>query len=215
MLSAQSSSFSQRALLLGIFVAGAVICGAGCFGSSKAPRPRYYRLPIKPGDNPGARKLPVTLRIEEFDVAPAYDHLRLVYRISPYELRHYGFRQWVTKPGRLVADALREYALLSGRFSTVTEGPSPVADYTLRGKVECLEEVDKGKKWYAHLILSLRLIRVSDGRIVWQKRFDKQKRVKKRRPRYVIAGLTDLLGQAAAEMLNQTLAAIRRGGDSQ
>lgn len=191
---------------------------AGCFGSDKVPRSRYYGLPIheraKPSTSEGA--LSIVLRVEEFDVAPGYDHLRLVYRVSPYEIRHYGYRQWLTKPGRLMADAMRLYLDVSGRFATVTEQPRPLPDYVLSGKVETLEEVDnkKKKQWYARLVITLSLVRVSSGEQVWSKRFDKMKKVKKRRPRYVIAGLTDLYSEVARETLGRITEIVKQSAKS-
>ncbi len=181
---------------------------AGCFGSQRVQRHRYYGLPIHERVNASETSLPVSLRIEEFDVAPAYDHVRIVYRVSPYELRHYGIRQWVTKPGRLLADELRLYMKMSRSFATVTDEPRPLPDYVIRGNVEVLEEMNKGDKWYARLVMTMNLVRLSDGNTVWAQRFNKIKRVKKRRPRYVVAGLTDLFAEVAEEALKRTVDAL-------
>ena len=206
----QSDLGRRLCLSVTVFLSATLLYSSlGCFGSDQVPRHRYYRLPIYERVKATNEPLSVVLRIEEFEVAPAYDHLRLVYRVSPYEVRHYGFRQWVTKPGRLVADALRLYMKMSGRFTTVTEEPRPLADYTLQGKVEVLEEIDKKKRWFAHLVLTLRLVKVSDGRVVWSQRFDTKKRVKKRRPKYVVAGLTELFGQVAEETLKKVVEIVK------
>jgi ABC-type uncharacterized transport system auxiliary subunit len=206
--SIRSALSKGRPLVLALVAVCCTVCS--CLGSETAPRHRYYRLPIHKNLDRAEETLPVVYRVEEFEVAPAYDHLRIVYRVSPFELRHYGYRQWVTKPGRLVADSIREYAELSGHFRTVTEGPTPVADYTVQGRVDVIEEVDKKKHWFAHMVLSLRLIRSSDGKILWSSRFDETVRVKKRRPKHIVAGLTKVLRKATEKLISTSVELIRK-----
>lgn len=205
------SSAAPKVLVAFLIVMATTLCG--CLGSSRVPVHRYYRLPVAEKPSPSGPALPVVLRVEEFDVRPAYDHMRLVYRLSPYEMRHYGFRQWVAKPGRLVSDALRDFLRFSGRFRSVTDQPRPMAQYTVSGMIEAIEEVDgpKGKRWYAHLAMTVRLKRSSDGEVVWERRFDKMARVRRRHPVHIVAGLTRILREAAESSMKQIIEAIRSG----
>ena len=62
------------------------------------------------------KRLPVVIQVEGLDVDPGYDHLRIVYRVSPVHMQHYRLRQWVTKPGRLLKAALQRYLQKTGMF---------------------------------------------------------------------------------------------------
>ena len=176
----------------------------GCFGSAKAAVQHYYELPAYKHVTVAGRKLDKVVRVEEFDTASAYDVLRLAYRVSEYEIRYYGVRQWVSKPGQLVAASLRRALDVSRRFRLVTEESTPVADYSVSGKVVAIEEVDHGPKkgrWYAHLALLLVIRHVSDGRVVWRGEFDRMIPVRRRKAVDVVAGLTRLMREVAGMVI--------------
>ncbi len=180
-----------------LFVAGT---GSGCFGSAKAAVQHYYELPAYKDLSLSGPKIDKVVRVEEFDTASAYDVLRLAYRVSTYEIRYYGVRQWVSKPGALVASSLRRALEASKRFRLVTEESPPVADYSVQGKVLAIEEVDHGPRkgrWYAHLGLRILVRSVSDGRVVWRGDFDRMVPVRRRRAVDVVAGLTRLMRELA------------------
>ncbi len=170
---------------------------AACFGSGRAPRHSYYTLPTPP-----PRKVAgPTLKVEEFEAAPAYDHLRIVYRVSPYELRHYALREWVTKPGRLVAQSLGAFLEAKGAARLVGDAGEP--QYVLQGRVEAIEERDFGPKpgrWYAVLDLRLRLLRTRDGAVVWQTRFRREVPTRRKNLPSVVARLTQLVAEAADQV---------------
>jgi len=192
---------------MGVFLALGLGFSGGCFGSGHAPSQRYYSLPISLGLKEQPKRFDFVVRVEEFDVVPAYDRHRLVYRLSPYEFRYYGFRQWGTKPGRLVADSFRAYLRHSGLFADVTEGPAPTPRYTVTGKVIAIEEQDYGpkvgqKQWYAHLSLVVEVGRIADGKVVWRTMTDRRVPLAKKRPKAMVAGMTILLRQVAARLLS-------------
>jgi ABC-type uncharacterized transport system auxiliary subunit len=178
----------------------ASLLAAGCFGSSTTPTMQYFWIPLWRHVPPAAGEpLPVVIQVEALDVDPGYDHLRIVYRISPVEMRHYRLRQWVTKPGRLLRTALRRYFGATRRFRLVTSAPQPLPTYILRGRVVALEQVEDGKdreRWSARVAINLRLHRSSDHKVVWRMRTDATQRVKKRTPEAVVALMTKLLRQA-------------------
>ncbi len=179
--------------------AGAVIVllgavAGGCFSSKQPPVMKYFRLPIWEGVKaPAAEPLPAVIQVEALDVLPAYDHLRIVYRVTPVQLRHYRFRQWVVKPGRLFRESLQRFLEASGRFKEVTATSRPIPNYVLRGQVISVEQVEKGskqQKWFAHLELRLGLYRAADEKEVWRLRIKTRSRVEERTPQNVVDTLT-------------------------
>ena len=143
----------------------------------------------------------------------AYDHLRIVYRISPVQLRHYKLRVWVTKPGRLLRIGLRRYLHATRSFKVVTDEPQPIPDYVLRGRIIALEQVEEGRKgarWYARVALVLRLHRASDSKVIWSMRMDRKQQVKKRRPQRIVTVMTALLRAELDQRLPSMIAAIKQ-----
>jgi len=200
----------MKKLLTPILV-GAV--AAGCFGSGKTPTMQYFWVPLWQDVRPStSQPIPVVIQVEGLDVDPGYDHLRIVYRISPVQLRHYKFRQWVTKPGRLLTAAVQRYLRVTGRFRLVTVAPQPLPNYILRGRIMALEQVEEGPKrlrWSARVALHLRLHRSSDNKVVWRMRFDRKRRVKTRTPQAVVSLLTALIRAELDRELANIAGAIR------
>lgn len=186
---------------------------AGCFGSSKAATMRYFWIPLwQQAPAASGEPIPVVIQVEALDVDPSYDHLRIVYRISPVQMRHYRFRQWVTKPGRLFKVALQRYLLSTRRFRLVVMEPRPLPNYILRGRVLALEQVEEGKKrelWSARVALHLRLHRSSDNKVVWRMTVDRKRRVEPRTPEAVVALMTKMLRVELDRELANITGAIR------
>ncbi len=197
--------------LLTVVLFGAL--ASGCFGSSKPPTMQYFWVPLWQQVQPsGGEPIPVVIQVEGLDVDPGYDHLRIVYRISPVQLRHYRFRQWVTKPGRLLTAAVQRYLRVTHRFRLVTVAPQPLPNYILRGRIMALEQVEEGAKrerWSARVALHLRLHRASDNKVVWRMRFDRKQRVKIRTPEAVVSVLTQMIRAELNRELANITGAIR------
>lgn len=169
---------------------------AACFSSSPPPVMTFFRLPVWIGVKSGrAPSLPAVLQVEALDVLPAYDRMRIVYRISPVQLRNYRLRQWVVKPGRLLQESLQRYFKSTGAFREVTSASRPIPSYVLRGLVVTLEQVERkrGAAWYAALDVRLGVYRASDGVRVWHARLQGEVRVTPRTPKAVVTAMTRLL----------------------
>jgi ABC-type uncharacterized transport system auxiliary subunit len=194
--------------LAAVLVSLAVV---GCFGNTPAPSARYFWLGTWLDLKPYAGEpLPVVLQVEEFDTEPAFDHLRLVYRVSNDQIRHYRFRQWVSKPGRLVRDAVRRYFQVGGWLRHVTEAPSPIPDFVLRGRVLAIEQVERGEQWVSHLSLVMRLRRSVDQKVVWTGVLDQEVRVRNRTPEEIVAQFTIMLRQFLDRERPRMLAAMQK-----
>lgn len=197
--------------LLTLVLFGAL--AAGCFGGGKPPTMQYFWIPLWQQVQPSSGEpIPVVIQVEGLDVDPGYDHLRIVYRISPVQLRHYKFRQWVTKPGRLLRSAVQRYLRVTNRFRLVTVAPLPLPNYILRGRIMALEQVEEGTQrelWSARVALHLRLHRSSDNKVVWRMRFDRKQRVQKRTPQAVVTLLTRLIRVELDRELANITSAIR------
>lgn len=189
------------------------VIAAGCFGGGQTPTMQYFWIPLWQQARPSTSEpIPVVIQVEGLDVDPGYDHLRIVYRISPVQLRHYKFRQWVTKPGRLLTAAVQRYLRVTNRFRMVTVAPQPLPNYIMRGRIMALEQVEEGKKrerWSARVSMHLRLHRSSDNKVVWRMRFDRKQRVKARTPHAVVSLITRLIRVELDRELTNITGAIR------
>lgn len=171
---------------------------AGCLFSS-VPIKKYYLLNYVPSTNrertsPGP--YPCTVRLRDFDIEDAYNRPQIVFRQSPFELRYYYYRVWAVKPARMITDLVYKHLLSANLVSAIIrrfdEGPSQ-PDYELTGVIEAIDEYDSDELWFAHIALRLTLTRVSDGIIMYTRRFDLRKRVFEHKPENVIREMSSLM----------------------
>jgi len=167
------------------------------FGCGSVPVKRFYTLNYVP--EPFEKRLsrapyPVTIRIKEFDIEKAYDQKQMVYRKSAYELGRYYYSAWAVAPTDMVTDLvhshLEEVNLVSHVVRRFDEGERP--SYEIRGMIEAIEQYESDDLWFAHLALRIQLVRLSDGRPIYSRRFDNRKRVHTREPVQVVRELSRL-----------------------
>jgi ABC-type uncharacterized transport system auxiliary subunit len=169
----------------------------GCFFSA-VPIKEYYVLNYIPSaqrERLNPAPYPCTLRLRDFDIEEAYNRLQIVYRQSPFLLQYYYYSVWAVKPARMITDLVHKHVLTAGLVSNVIrrfdEGPKP--EYELSGMIEALDEYDSRELWFAHIALRINLTRISDGTLLYTKRFDFRKRVFEHKPENVIRELSSLM----------------------
>jgi ABC-type uncharacterized transport system auxiliary subunit len=184
----------------------ALACAALLMGCGSVPMKQFYVLNYLPSTqrerlNPAA--YPCIIRLREFDIEEAYNRPQIVYRQSPFELEYYAYRVWAVKPARMITDMAYKHLVTANLASTIIrrfdEGPNP--DYEITGIIEAVEEYDSDELWFAHLAIRFNLVRISDGKSLYTRRFDVRKRVYQHKPENVIRELSALMEY----MMNQAI----------
>jgi ABC-type uncharacterized transport system auxiliary subunit len=164
----------------------------------KVPIKQYFILNYLPSSERNRLSqgpYPFTLRIQELNIEEAYNRPQIVYRKSPFSIQYYVYRVWAVKPTRMLTDLIYKHFLTSNLVGTIVrrfdEGQKP--DYELSGMIEAIEEYDSEELWFAHLAVRFQLVRVSDGRIIYTRRFDNRKRVFQHEPEYVVREMSSLM----------------------
>ena len=96
------------------------------------------------------------LAVFDFTTAAGYDSQRIAYRMGDDELRYYGYRQWVSEPGRMLEEMTVRLLRASARFSEVGRDEAvrdPQA--VLYGHLVAIEEIDhvEEERWAARLAM--------------------------------------------------------------
>lgn len=175
-------------------------------GCGKVPYKQYYELNYLPGNIVSRvtdKPYPFTIRLREFDIEEAYNRPQIVYRQSPFELRYYVYRVWAVKPSRMVTDLVYKHLLNLNLVSSVIrrydEGSKP--EYELSGMVEALEEYDSDELWFAHIAIRFNVTQISEGRVIYNRRFDLRKKVLEHDPELVIREMSALIEYAISQAL--------------
>lgn len=177
---------------------GAVLCAVLILGCASIPIKKYYVLNYVPEalterNYPGP--YPFVVRLKEFDIEEAYARPQIVYRRNPYELQYYHYRVWAVKPTRMITDLVQKHlasaSLVSAIIRRFDEGVKP--QYELSGMIEAIEEYDSDETWFSHLAIRFRLRRLSDGALIYNRRFDHRKQVFANEPDFVIKEMSKIM----------------------
>lgn len=187
-------------LLIGFVLLLLTSCG-------RMPIKKYYVLKYEPDNiinRISSTPYPFTIRVKDFDIEKVYENSRIVYSTSAYELQYYYYRLWAVKPAKMFTDVLSKHVSKLNLVNNVTrrldEGSRP--DFEISGRIEAIEEFNTDDEWFGHIALRLSLSRVSNGEILYQKNFDKRKRVAKHSPEYVVRTLSELTDFIISEAIS-------------
>ncbi|MGZ5423820.1 MAG: ABC-type transport auxiliary lipoprotein family protein [Candidatus Aminicenantales bacterium] len=150
----------------------AVLLLAGCFST---PSKRYFQIVAMDTGAELHPKIGEVLYIEPVRVDPLYDDFRVIYRVSPYEIKYYSSVFWASKPDGLVREAMRDYLVRKEGFSRITLdvllGDPVIA---LRSNIRLIEEIDNPTVWFGRLAMDFEFIDFKSGALLAQHSFDKR-----------------------------------------
>jgi len=145
----------------------------GACGSSHARR--YFQIRSVAPEAPALPTIERRLAVEPAAVDALYDDIRIVYRVTPFEVRYYPYEFWAEKPGKQVTDAIAEFLGRKKAFAAVARGPlREGADIVLRSRLHVLEEIDNQAGWQARLAMELEFADAGTGRPLLTWSFDRK-----------------------------------------
>ena len=174
----------------------AILVGS-CSLMPKVQTRSYYILSYVPATAfPPSSQRPYkfALQVGPFEVQRIFNRQNMVYRYSPHQIQYYELQQWSVRPDQMVDDVILEHLQkvnLTNRIAADFLEQRP--DYRLAGVVNALEKYDAGDTYYAHLAMTFRLVRVSDGVQVWDHSFDTRRQVFQQEMVYTVRSLSAIL----------------------
>ena len=180
---------------------------AGCLSS---PTKRYFQIVPMDMDAQPHPSIGKALYIEPVRVDPLYDDFRVIYRVSPYELKYYSNAFWAKKPDNLLREAMSDYLLRKAGFDRVTtdvlQGDPEIV---LRSNVRLIEEIDNPGTWYGRLAMDIEFLEFKSGRRLIRHSFDRKIPLPARKAQFLPAVLSGILVEeldAAMRKLAEALA---------
>lgn len=169
----------------------AILLLAGCFSS---PGKKYFQIVPMEKSAELHPKIGRALYIEPVRVDPLYDDYRVIYRVSPFELRYYATVYWAKKPDLLFREALSDYLLRKEGFPRVQiDILQGEPDIVLRSNVRLIEEIDNPKVWFGRLAMDLEFVEFKSGKTIARHSFDKRVQLGTRKVQYLPAVLSGIL----------------------
>ncbi len=149
----------------------------------------------------GSGPVPCVIRLFRFNVAPAYDSNRIIYRDQSFKRNAYFYYKWQTNPGDFITHLLSRDMRHSDLFLAVLPSESKLPPtHVLEGTVDEILEWDMDASWKAILSVSITLSarnELASGKgILFQKSYHVTKPTGQRRPE----ALAEAMSQAMSDM---------------
>jgi len=155
-----------------------ILIAAFMIGCGSTHTRRYFQIKTVSAVDPALPRVERRLLVEPASVDPLYDDTRILYRVSPFEVKYYPYEFWAEKPGKLVGDAMAEFLVKKKVFPVVGRGVAGLAkeepEIVLRSRVHVLEEIDNPNSWQARLAMDLEFVDFKTGKAVASSSFDRK-----------------------------------------
>jgi len=166
--------------------------------------PYYFDLYIKPQNNLTSLKIPKVLLVEDVETNETFWHQRMAYRSSPYQIKYFTFKQWAKRPGELIKDTIVHFYKNSSLFKKVIARFSTIEpDITMKINIDALEMSYQKKNWFAHLALDIEIIDAKNEKIILTHFFDRKKRLKGKKTRYVPEKISEILQEELLKIVKK------------
>lgn len=186
-----------------VFITIAGVLAASFAGCGSVPE-TYYYMPTYPMVTPVNAHAPldIVLGVEKFQAEVVYNDDRIIYRESPFEVKYYYYRRWISEPRHLVTEKALAHLKHSGYFRDVVAYPSLIKlDYLLRGRVLAFEEWDENKSMYGKVAFTVELLKPTQDAIIWRATFEKMTPAAKPVPVAVVEAISKSLSACLDEMV--------------
>jgi ABC-type uncharacterized transport system auxiliary subunit len=179
----------------------------GCV-NFKQPRNRvqHYTLEYASPEITDLVPLPVSLKVERFSVASAYNTNRIIYRDGSFKLNEYFYHKWRANPGDMVTDFLRRDIQNSGLFKAVLpHGSDFPFSCALEGSVDEFVEWDTPEGWKAVLSITITLMASNEPdvskRILFQKTYRAEKPFPEKNPQGLSQAMSLAMGDISSSVI--------------
>lgn len=161
----------QRLSLLGFLCFGMIFLFIGC---AQVPLTHYYTFHPDPDIREKASStFPYILAIETFEAETPYQHDKIVFRTSPYQVAFYEYHKWLRPLEELVPDHIMNIVSARAMFSHVHDQAFELAaDYILLGEISMFDRWDTSTPSVARIQITYQLIHVQSDSIVWMDTID-------------------------------------------
>ncbi len=200
---------NYRRLSWGLLLTAAV--GFFFASCSAPPEIHYYTLDpemqVASEDHSDAPVFPYRVGVVKLDGGVLYGDDRIIYRQTPYEVKHWNYRRWIAPPNELVTQTLRGVLKQEKIFSDVVGYPAPLPPrYMLSGKLLAFEEWDRPEGWLGRVAFRLTLTDLESRQVVWEDSFSAEEPVAQKQPVAVVQSLN----RALQRCLQQVVDSLRK-----
>jgi ABC-type uncharacterized transport system auxiliary subunit len=187
---------------------------AGCTGGVRYPKYYVLNVPQQPASpRTPAKQALGSVAVREFSAPRFLKEGAIVYRLGPEQLDYYTYALWAEDPRRIATEALVRELHERGLFQSVDlyDGrQSP--DCLITGSLDHLEELDEKSIVSVEVGVSVRIVNLRSGEVLWRGTSLKTVRVADRSVPGVVSEMSRALGisvNSLAESMQEQLSALK------
>ncbi|MBU4054329.1 MAG: PqiC family protein [Proteobacteria bacterium] len=183
----------------------ALIFFSGCaIPRAKPLKVNYYTLEYESPKITALSKLPVSLRMDRFQIFPEYDTDKLVVRKKDFQRNHYNYEKWRSNPKDLATYFLNRDLQQSGLFQGVFPPESLYkTSHLITGTVDAFYEKD-GEPWKAVLGITVILLKQDEPdvtkRVLFQKSYFLETSCADKTPRAFVSAMSQAMALVSNDM---------------
>lgn len=173
--------------------------------SCGTPRTNYYRLHYPIPESGPSSAAAGALAVERFRAGQLLRQDRIVYSTAEQQLNYYQYHRWADDPATMISQLVVRELASRHSFKDVLYGhPASEPDYTLRGRLIALEELDRSPTVSVRVVLEGELVKTKTGAVIWSGRAERERPV----PRKEVPSVVEEMNQAVREAIGQLADAV-------
>ena len=176
-----------------------VITGAAC----GIPRTHYYTLEMPHAAAGAGPAIARHITVQRFHADRVLMDERILYRAGSNPVGFYQYHRWANPPADLATDYVLHRLKDSSAYTRVSSyKDGGQSDFTLQGRLNRFEEVDRGKEVFASVALELELLDTRTRASVWRAEAECSRPVAVRDIPGVVQEIHGCLEETAAKLLD-------------
>lgn len=196
-----------------IFMILLIVFGCAVPQKRSARHVDYYTLEYPPPKAAVRAPVPAVLAVHLFQVAPAYNTNKIVYREKEFVRNTYNYHKWRANPAEMVSYFLARDLQQSAVFKAVfTPDQSQPVTHILTGVVDEFFEHDSDQKWDAVLSVSVTLLKAKEPdisrKVVSQKEYHVRKPCEHKNPQALAAAMSLAMAELSQMVLDDISLAL-------
>ena len=190
-------------------VTGGIVFVTSCsiFRARTLPTRNYYIMSYTPAVTvpvTSKRPYPYSLQVGNFDIQRIYSRQNVLYRYSLNQIQYYELERWAVRPDYMITNLVFKHLAAAGLTNRIgTDFFDSRPDFRIEGMIEALEKFDAGDLFYAHLAMTMKMLRVDDGAQIWEYSFNERKQVYQPEMVYTVQKMSEIFQTQMGVVVSQ------------
>ena len=207
----------QRSILLWIVIALSLLSVAGCAGSGK---PQYdvqkYLLTYPSPSFEAPAKLPVSVKVNRFSIAAAYNSTGMIFRDDAYGLDAFNYSRWAVNPADMIGDLLLADMRAGNLFQAVlSRYDLEEGRFILSGGIEEFYLQTEKKNRAARIVIAISLQdsreKETGKKMMYQKTYTREAPLQDASPKGYCAAASQAMQALSREIIGDVYSAVKAG----